>query len=182
MIGEIIPESCIHLCEEPKDFYHGLLVDQWYDTRVFAGLLVIAVLVVIAWRASAAERTRPVAFGLFWFAVALTPASSVVPLSEVANEHRIFFPYLGLALAVVWGALVWAERWVRAWPRVGTVTASVVALGVLTGHAVGTYQRNTVWASGESLWADVVEKSPNNGRAWMNYGLSQMSLGRYARA
>ena len=60
--------------------------------------------------------------------------------------------------------------------------ACAVALLVLGGHAVGTYQRHTVWRSEETLWRDVVEKSPANGRAWMNYGLTQMAQGKYAEA
>jgi len=158
------------------------LLPVWYDTRLFAGLVAIGFIVVIAWRASMTRRAAPVAFGLLWFCMALTPASSIIPLSEVANEHRIFFPYLGLALAVVWGTRLWAGRWVAAWPRAGLLTVCLVAFAVLTAHAAGTYQRNTVWASDETLWADVVEKSPRNGRAWMNYGLSQMSRGRFGRA
>src|SRR5207237_9819011 len=53
---------------------------------------------------------------------------------------------------------------------------------VLIAHAIGTHDRNRVWLSEETLWADVVSKSPSNGRGLMNYGLSQMQHGRYARA
>jgi tetratricopeptide (TPR) repeat protein len=57
-----------------------------------------------------------------------------------------------------------------------------MALLILGGHAVGTSQRNTVWRSADTLWRDVVEKSPANGRAWMNYGLTHMARGKYAEA
>lgn len=50
---------------------------------------------------------------------------------------------------------------------------------ILTGHGYGTYRRNEVWRTDESLWYDVTIKSPNNGRRLMNYGLSQVSKGRY---
>ncbi|HLG02276.1 MAG TPA: tetratricopeptide repeat protein, partial [Bacteroidia bacterium] len=39
-------------------------------------------------------------------------------------------------------------------------------------HANGTHERNKVWKNGVSLWKDVTEKSPGNGRGWMNYGLA----------
>lgn len=125
------------------------------------------------------------AFGVAWFALALLPSSSVFPLAEVANEHRIFFPYIGLSLAMVWGVALHAQRRLAARPhrRAAMFQAvGVMALLVLGGHAVGTYRRNTVWRTAESLWADVVEKSPANGRAWMNYGLTQMAQGKYAEA
>src|SRR5262249_44792678 len=48
---------------------------------------------------------------------------------------------------------------------------------VLAISAYGTYRRNVVWRSEESLWQDVVKKSPRNGRGLMNYGLTQMTKG-----
>lgn len=47
---------------------------------------------------------------------------------------------------------------------------------------MGTAIRNRVWTTDETLWADAVAKSPGNARAWMNYGLTQMSRGRYVEA
>ena len=43
--------------------------------------------------------------------------------------------------------------------------------------AAGTHERNRVWHDDESLWRDVVAKSPNNGRGLMNYGLIFMQRG-----
>ena len=36
-----------------------------------------------------------------WFFLALVP-TSLMPLAEVTNDHRMFFPFVGLALAVFW--------------------------------------------------------------------------------
>ena len=47
---------------------------------------------------------------------------------------------------------------------------------------MGTYNRNEVWKTEESLWRDTAEKSPGNGRALMNYGLTQMAVGHYREA
>ena len=47
------------------------------------------------------KQARPIAFGLLWFFLALLP-TSLVPLAEVTNDHRMFFPFVGLALAVFW--------------------------------------------------------------------------------
>ena len=160
-------------------------ITNWYDTRVIAGLFFVALLVRVLWSASRTQPFRPVAFGLSWFGLALLPASSVVPLAEVANEHRVFFPYVGLTLAVVWGLALTAARWSDARPRLRPVIGPAlcaVALLFIAGNAVGTYVRNTVWRSEETLWRDVTEKSPANGRGLMNYGLTQMSQGRFVEA
>ena len=50
---------------------------------------------------------------------------------------------------------------------------------LLSGFSYGTRQRNIVWQSSESLWLDAAIKNPKNGRALMNYGLSQMEKGNY---
>jgi tetratricopeptide (TPR) repeat protein len=60
--------------------------------------------------------------------------------------------------------------------------AAVIAIPLLFAHAAATNARNRVWFNGTTLWADVVEKSPGNGRGLMNYGLTHMAEGRYAEA
>jgi tetratricopeptide (TPR) repeat protein len=55
----------------------------------------------------------------------------------------------------------------------------IITLLAIAGYGYGTHQRNKVWKTDEALWKDVTEKSPNNGRGWMNYGLTQMSKGNY---
>ncbi len=161
------------------------LISKWYDTRVIAGLSFVALLLRALWSSSRTASFRPMAFGIAWFGLALLPASSVVPLAEVSNEHRVFFPYIGLSLAAVWGVALLARRWFDTRPRLGPAiapAACAVALLFVGGNAVGTYERNTVWRSEETLWRDVTEKSPANGRGLMNYGLTQMSQGKYEDA
>ena len=73
------------------------------------------------------------------------------------------------------------ERWSNARPRLRpllTRAALVLALVAIGGNAVGTYERNKVWRTEETLWRDVTEKSPANGRGLMNYGLTQMAQGQ----
>jgi protein O-mannosyl-transferase len=151
---------------------------NWYDTRAIAGDLFIVWLIAIFVRASRARETRPIAFGVAWFAIAVAPTSSLVPFSEVANEHRLFFPFVGLALAVVW-SLVLAGRTLFAGVAPGRRqrATAAAAIAVLVAHGIGTWNRNLVWRSEASLWLDVTRKSPLNGRGLMNYGLTRMQEG-----
>lgn len=151
------------------------------DLRVYGGLLFVAVMVLIAFTASAYRSMRPVTFGILWFFLALIPTSSIIPLSEVMNDHRMYFPFIGLILAVSWPAALWimskADK-KNPFPLVSK--AMLVGCMVLfVGYAYGTYQRCEVWQSHETLWKDVTEKSPKNGRGWMNYGLALMGRGEY---
>lgn len=160
------------------------LFTTWADPRVFAGILLLALSLVVMRRTSRTRELRPIAFGIAWFWIALIPASTIFPLAEVTNDYRMYFPFMGLTAAIVWWVCVYVARAnlpeaVRARLPQLAVAAAAVILGA---YAVATYQRNRVWLNEETLWADVVKKSPRNGRGLMNYGLTQMQLGRYAVA
>jgi tetratricopeptide (TPR) repeat protein len=151
------------------------------DVRVLAGLLLAAGTLALVWRTSSTREMRPVAFGILWFWLALVP-TSVFPLAEVTNDHRVFFPFMGLTAAVVWLCASALARLPHPLRGRSAIIAAMVALPVLAAHASATRARNRVWLNEETLWADVVRKSPGNGRGLMNYGLTQMAQGRYAEA
>ena len=153
------------------------LLRHWYDTNAVIGYAFVGVLFFAIARLARTSVTAPVSFGLAWFAIALLPTSSVFPLAEVANEHRLFFPLMGAIPALVWTAEL-ASRRLPSGKRLLAVSAAVVAIAL----AAGTFVRNRTWRTEESLWRDVTEKSPGNGRGWMNYGLTQMEAGRYTAA
>src|ERR1700690_68635 len=142
------------------------------------GFAFVCGLAYAAVRAARRPVTRPIAFGIAWFFLALAP-TSLLPLAEVENDHRMFFPFVGLTLAVVWSLrlLVFARTQVL-WRR-AAVAGAVLVLG---GFAWATYRRNGVWRTEETLWRDVAVKSPHNGRGLMNYGLTLMARGDYAGA
>jgi len=151
-----------------------------FDERVILGLLFVAGLVVTIFKTSRREETKPIAFGLIWFAAALLP-TSLAPFAEVTNDHRMFFPFIGLALSVVTAIGLWLMKNEKVYTAYQTLIAVGIAL-VLMLNAYGVHERNKVWKTEESLWLDVTKKSPLNGRGLMNYGLTQMAKGNYPTA
>lgn len=161
--------------------------DQGYvsplGVRAVAGDVSVVVLVAVAFLCARRRQTRPIAFGILWFLLALLP-TSVMPLAEVTNDHRMFFPFVGLALAVVWGLrlLLFGKAARRASQPAWVFGGCAAAVLALVGAAIGTRARNEVWRNEETLWRDVSIKSPGNGRGLMNYGLVFMGRGDYASA
>ncbi len=155
-----------------------------FDDRVFAGIAFIVLLLTGAGMASRRPTGRPVAFGILWFLIALIPTSSVIPLAEVLNDHRPFFPYVGLTLAACGlgcMAIVRNEQGLRRSVALRTVVALAIVV-LLGAHAWGVHRRNEVWKSAESLWGEAAGKSPGSGRVLMNYALTLMGRGDYPRA
>jgi protein O-mannosyl-transferase len=151
-------------------FYSILDGDALFGFVFVLGLIFLAVI------SKRRKETRPISFGLLWFLLAVLP-TSVFPLAEVENDHRMYFPFVGLALSATWaGAL-----WLYSHPSRRRVV--VIVCGVLLlAFAAGAWQRNRVWRTEESLWYDVTLRSPRNGRGLMNYGLTQMAKGNFPRA
>lgn len=160
------------------------------EPRALLGFLFVAFLAGSILVLARRRETGAAAFGLSWFLVALAPTSSVVPLAEVMNDHRMFFPFVGLALAAASLAAHLVRRHEESL-RAPAARAAVFAgaLLLLLACAAGTRARNEVWRDDESLWRDAVAKNPRNGRARMNLGLALMqrgaldeALAQYARA
>ncbi|HQP05158.1 MAG TPA: tetratricopeptide repeat protein [Bacteroidales bacterium] len=152
-----------------------------FDERAIIGLTFIAILLVLAIRSSRSKIWKPVSFGILWFLLALIPTSSFIPLAEVTNDHRMFFPFVGLVLSVVWSAYLLVDSIVKKVKSPGMIKISAITVFtlILAGNAYGVYQRNKVWSSDEKLWYDVTLKSPQNARGLMNYGLTQLRKGNY---
>lgn len=155
------------------------LAPSYTDEKVIIGLVFVAVLLVLAFITSAKKEWRPVAFGILWFFIALVPTSSIFPFAEVLNDHRTFFPYLGLfiAIAATFRNLLQSKMPVVK-PASG-LALLICCVALLAGYAYGTHKRNEVWHTEESLWKDATIKAPGNSRAWMNYGNTQMAIGNF---
>ncbi len=149
-------------------------LEQWYDVRVLGGFAFVVLLLLIIRIASRRPELLPVGFGLSWYAIALIPTSSIYPLAEVVNEHRVFLPYMGLALATVYGLDTALERHPRSFAAL--VFIAIIVLGI------GTVVRNRAWATEETLWNDTVTKSPGSERALLNYGSLELAKGNLAEA
>jgi len=163
----------------------SLLPGIW-DIRFFTGSAFILVMLVIAFYTSKKKILRPISFGILWFFLALIPTSSIIPLAEVLNDHRMFFPFVGLIMGVAWAiglvVLKFAELLKQQGINKPIPLLMVPVLLLLSGYAYGTHLRNEVWHTEEGLWLNVSIKSPQNGRGLMNYGLTQMQKGNYAVA
>ncbi|MFN4233657.1 MAG: tetratricopeptide repeat protein [Bacteroidia bacterium] len=154
------------------------------DMRFWVGMMLVIGMIFTAIVFSKDKRLRPVSFGIIWFFLALLPTSSIVPLAEVMNDHRLFFPYVGMVISVTWviALLLYKSKEKIIANHVYRYSLLAIIFILLGTYAYGTYQRNKVWKTEESLWLDVTIKSPKNGRGMMNYGLTQMQKGNYETA
>jgi len=150
----------------------SLSADHGWDysggLTVAAGFLFVLALAAVAVYTAQRREMRPIAFGILWFLLALIP-TVFTPSAQTVNDYRMFFPFVGLSLAVCGTAhrFSWS---VKLWP---------VALALLIAAGIGTHVRNNVWHTEESLWRDTANKNPQNSRALALYGHSLVQRGDY---
>ena len=146
--------------------YHSFL-----DPPVFLSfLLLICILglgVYLLGRSRTGDKAgRLAAFGVFWFFLALSVESSIIPL-HVIFEHRVYLPSAGVFWAVSTGAYLLIAGLKHKGTRTLAVSSMVLVPLVLSYAA---YERNNVWGTERGLWEDVVSKSPNKARGYNNLG------------
>lgn len=154
-----------------------------FNFRALLGFVFFAFMICVSVVTSKKETTRPIAFGILWFFVASIPTSVLVALTQVSTSHRLFFPYIGLTISVCWTIYLFVLKIKPVFkPRKFITWIIVICFVMLTGYASGTWERNKVWKTEESLWYYMTLKSPNNPRVMMNYGLTKMTQGKYSEA
>jgi tetratricopeptide (TPR) repeat protein len=167
----------VHLSADTE---FGAFAHFWNPLAIagYAGLAALVGLAVVTGRR---ERWRAVSFGIWWFLLALLP-DAIVPQRVVEADWRMFLPFAGLALALAATVSIAleavSEDSVEKSRRVVAFSvAGVLATGLLAVFGWKTYQRSAIWASDATLWRDTMQASPRNGRAFMNYGLTQAAAG-----
>lgn len=106
--------------------------------------------------------------GFTFFAV-LSVSSSVIPIADLAMEHRM---YLSLACVITLAVLA-AHRLLGKLSLDSSVRPAVAAVAlaaVVSTFGVLAVLRNAEYRTAISLWTTVVERAPQNPRGWHNLG------------
>ncbi len=121
-------------------------------------------------------RERLVSLGMLWFLIALLPVLQIVPFHEIAADHFLYFPLIGMALIAGRGTeyLVRSSKWRK---PVWTLVAAVF----LT-FTIATVDRNRDWKTPQSLWEATLEDAPGSFRANNNLASIYARQGDWKRA
>ncbi|MDB4908955.1 MAG: hypothetical protein JWO05_3739 [Gemmatimonadetes bacterium] len=146
------------------DMAEGPSLLQLPGVLMIFGLLALA---IACWK-----RHRPVAFGIGWFVVALSPVSNFfIPAGFIIAERTLLLPSVGFVIAVAYGVSALVARMTRdgvpARRVAGWTTATVVLLLAL--GVVRSATRAPVWKDNDTFFRQAVIDAPDSYRA--NYML-----------
>lgn len=124
-----------------------------------AGLLTFASL----WR----KRLPLVSFAVFWFFIALSVESTIIPLDPVF-EHRLYVPMFGFAVLV-------PQILDRFFPKKAGIVILFLAVGI---YAALTWARNDLWSRESAFYEDQYAKVPRGTRVMVCMSNSLINMGR----
>lgn len=136
----------------------------------------VAVVALVAASAAAFWRWPRIGFLGLSFFIVLAPTSSILPIADLAVEHRMYVPLAAVVSLVVLAAYAAGRaclqdplgRRLAAW---GGLTAVALTLCALT------WERNRDYRDPLCLWAKALDVSPNNPRAHFSLGQAQRAQG-----
>lgn len=154
------------------DYDYPISTSLW-GAPVLTSLILLSLLLVSGIRLF--SKSRLISFGIFWFFITLLPESSIIPLSDVIYEHRLYLPMVGLSIcAVSFVYMIFNKK--------STAFAKWVLLTAVICYSVLSYNRNWVWKDELSLWSDVIKKSPNKLRPYNERGLAYLEKADFGKS
>jgi tetratricopeptide (TPR) repeat protein len=154
----------------------GLCLDYYWPVArdgadvIPAGVVILLLLGLTAWLL---VRRSWLGFLGAWFFLILAPTSSVMPLKDLAFEHRMYLPLAAVvALVVLGGYALLQGPLARLTPsvRLRSVVLGVLVVVPALVLALHTRFRNRAYGDLRVMWADVVAKRPANPRGHVNLG------------
>ncbi|MEN6489072.1 MAG: glycosyltransferase family 39 protein, partial [Smithella sp.] len=111
-----------------------------------------------------------------WFFLILAP-TSLIPLNDLAFEHRMYLPLAAIIVLIVGIAFnieKWAQKWFKTSNQPKHSPSFLIILIICAGLILGflTYQRNYDYRSEIAIWSDTISKRPNNFRGYHGLGLA----------
>ncbi len=145
--------------------YHWQAADSAWEIYPAAA----AVIALLAASAVAFRVWPGIGFlGLFFFVV-LAPSSSIMPIADLAFEHRMYVPLAAVVTLTVL-ALYGLGRACLRDPRARGLAGAGGLAAVAVVLALLTWERNRDYRDPERLWSKVLAVAPHNPRAHFSLG------------
>lgn len=149
---------------------NSIPVWQW----AIAASFLLSVTGFVVWQ----RQRRYLLVGWFWFLGSLVPMIGLVQVGQQAMADRYaYLPFIGLFLAIVWGAADLLEKW-----RGSVVVPIGLSAGILLVLGATTYRQLGYWHTSETLWTRALAVTEKNYTAHSNLADALARHGRSEEA
>lgn len=114
------------------------------------------------------------AFGIFWFFLALSVESSLVPIQDVIFEQRVYLPSIGFFMALTAVVFYCSGRFFTALKETKFGPMSPAVLFLIASalvFSIAAYKRNFLWTDEFMLLGDAISNNPGKARLYYARGI-----------
>jgi protein O-mannosyl-transferase len=152
-------------------------VDSFFPFLILAAIISFAVYTIIK------KKNSFIAFGLFWFFLAMAPRTTIIPSPELICDYKTYLASVGWLFVLAVGIIHLFKFAIENFKNIPKLfhahNYQIAALAILTiPLGIGTIVRNTVWSSSSAFWADIVVKAPLKARGHNNLGVALSEEGK----
>ncbi len=131
------------------------------------------ILILMAIMLVSSKRQPLLSFALFFFFLTLSISSSIFPIDDVFNEHRLYLPMFGFVLFVI--ALAGRSKNIIYQKFIIKFIIFIIFI-----FSFLTFRRALIWSQPLLLWEDAWKKAPAKARTNKNYGFLLTEAGQIA--
>ncbi len=132
------------------------------DPELIIKLMVI--LAILFYAIKEVKKNKIITFGIFWFFITISVESSIIPIRDVINEHRLYLPMFGFVIMMGVFLLKMSKKFS------GQKTFYIMSLILTVVLSILSYERNKLWNDPGKMWSDVISKSPAKDRPYLARG------------
>ena len=145
------------------------LVSGFFDWEWIASLIIgVGIAIGIFYQKSILLKCA-----FIWALITILPTSSIIPLKQIATEHRTYLPGIGINMGL--GIL-----FLRSASHRKVIHPTLIILLIIYGFL--TMERSLDYRSEINLWEDTVKKSPYKSMVHNNLGTAYLSKERLKEA
>ena len=153
-------------------------VEHWWQ---FVPLGAVILAILVACLVAVFRYQSPIGFVGTTFFLILAPTSSIMPIADLAFEHRMYLPLACVITLLTFGMIALTTRIVET-PRSRRVVLATALTMVIALFSVRTFVRNKLYTVPLALWSNVLAAAPDNARAHINYGYRLAQNGYFEEA
>ncbi|WP_343844284.1 tetratricopeptide repeat protein [Bowmanella denitrificans] len=156
---------------------HEFQLQTAWQTKNLVGLAAMTAFVLLAWWQR--RRLPLVSFGVLFYFVAHLVESSVLPIRDLAFEHRTYLPNIGLTLAVVGVLQAICQKFQS---RLIFGASFILFGGWVAASALALEKRVTLWTDPIAFYKNEVALVKGNPRVYANLGAKLVEGGHCLEA
>lgn len=149
-----------------------------------SALLLVVILLTAFWAyrgssatSSAASPLRLYSFGVSWFFITISMSSSLIPLSDMIFEYRLYLPSTGFFIAVTAIVILVRQKVELSGFRIAMIFPAAILI-ILLSFCSLTVLRNYIWGDPIRFWEDNVAKAPQKVRSREQLVMRYYSAGK----